>query len=351
MSLRIELLGMNTESAVSELTSAETQMRDAPPDSITDKEVLDEYQPLFQPEEIDNLPEDRFREFLRYENNRHWTGLHRQEHKITEDMDQLRGALQTLVDEDQELASRVTETKHSIDGMGKATLSAILLTAYPEKYGVWNNRSEEALKQLDVWPTFETGATFGERYAAVNTVLRDLSDGLEIDHWDLDALLGYIVKNDTILRGGHTGESPEKSEFVKEKHLQQYLVNNWDHIRLSQDWQIYSDSDDPEAGVEFSTGVGRPDILLTHKTESRVCVVELKKSDTSDRAVGQLLRYVGWVRDHLDNLEDVDENATVEGRLIVSGPTEKLEYALSAVPHLTLHQYNVNVELSTPDSA
>ncbi|MGB9934048.1 hypothetical protein [Haloarcula amylolytica] len=136
---------------------------------------------------------------------------------------------------------------------------------------------------------------------------------------------------------------------MSKKYLQQYLVNNWDHIQLSQDWQIYSDSDDPEAGVEFSTGVGRPDILLTHKTDSRVCVVELKKSNSSDRAVGQLLRYVGWVRDHLDDL-DVSEDADVEGRLIVSGPTEKLEYALSAVQNFTLHQYNINVELRTSGS-
>ncbi|QUJ73863.1 hypothetical protein KDQ40_16325 (plasmid) [Haloarcula marismortui ATCC 33800] len=339
---------MNIESAVSELTSAKSQMDGDPPDSIPDKkDVLNEYQPLFQPNEVANLPEDRLKEFLRYENNRHWTGLHRQEHRLTEDMDELRGALETLVDEGEDLANRVTDVKDTVDGMGKATLSAILLTAYPEKYGVWNNRSEEALKQLDVWPEFETGAEFGERYAEVNTVLRDLSDELEIDHWTLDALLGYVVENDLVLEEPTIEDAPQKSEFVKEKHLQQYLVNNWDHIQLSQDWQIYSDSDDPEAGVEFSTGVGRPDILLTHKTDSRVCVVELKKSNSSDRAVGQLLRYVGWIDEHLDDLENVAEDADIEGRLIVSGSTEKLDYALSAVQDLTLHEYDVNVELRT----
>ncbi|WP_242493280.1 PDDEXK family nuclease [Haloarcula hispanica] len=342
---------MNIESAVSELTSAKSQMDDDPPDSIAGKdEVLNEYQPLFQPDEVANLPEDRLTEFLRYENNRHWTGLHRQEYRLTEDMDELRGALEMLVDEDKDLAPRVTEVKDSVDGMGKATLSAILLTAYPEKYGVWNNRSEEALKQLGVWPEFETGAEFGERYAEVNAVLRDLSDELEIDHWTLDALLGYVVENDLVLEEPTIEDAPQKSEFVKEKHLQQYLVNNWDHIQLSQDWQIYSDSDDPEAGVEFSTGVGRPDILLTHKTDSRVCVVELKKSDSSDRAVGQLLRYVGWVDEHLTDLENVSEEAVVEGRLIVSGSTEKLDYALSAVQDLTLHEYDVNVELRASGS-
>jgi len=59
-----------------------------------------------------------------------------------------------------------------------------------------------------------------------------------------------------------------------------------------------------------------------------MCLVELKKSDGSDRAVGQLLRYVGWTREHLDSLENASEAAN-KGQLTVSEPTEKLEWALS----------------------
>lgn len=340
---------MGLDSAVNELNTAEHHMRENPPDSITDKEsVLAEYSPMFQPDEIDNLPVDRFAEFLRYENNRHWTGLHRKGPMMTDDLEELREGLKTLVDEERPLAPRVQEAKETVDGMGKATLSAILLVAYPEQYGVWNNRSEEALKQLDIWPTFETGQPFGEKYQVVNDILHELSTELELENWDLDALLGYVVENNELLWDPVPDTDTGQSEFVKEKHLQEYLVNNWENICLSQDREIYSDTDDPEAGVEFSTGVGRPDILLIHKTDSKVCVVELKKSDTSDKAVGQLLRYVGWVRNHLNELESVSADAEVEGRLIVSKPSKKLDYALSAVSDLTLHQYEVNVELVTP---
>lgn len=339
---------MSVDSAVSTLRSAETHMRDDPPDSIQHKkEVLEEYRPLFQPEAVDTLSEDRFKEFLLYENNRHWTGLHRKRSLMTDDLEQLREGLQTLVNEDQELATRVQEAKNTIDGMGKATLSAILLLAYPDRYGVWNNRSEEALKQLDIWPTFERGMSFGEKYARVNDILHELSTELDIDHWDLDALLGYVVANEEALRESPSDADADTGEFVKERHLQQYLVNHWETIHLSQEWEIYSDSEDPDAGVEFSTGVGRPDLLLTHKSNSRVCVVELKKSDTSDKAVGQLLRYIGWVRENLDQLEAVESDATVEGRLIVREPTTKLEYALSAVSDVTLHQYEVDFTLTT----
>jgi len=158
-------------------------------------------------------------------------------------------------------------------------------------------------------------------------------------------LLGYIVG---------VGEDPQKTleeakgsgEFVKEQHLQQYLVNHWDQMELSDQWEIYSDADDPEAGIEFSTGIGRPDILLTHTSKDRVCVLELKKGRTSDRAVGQLLRYVGWVRDNLEDLEGVSADSDVEGRLIVNKTSEKLEYAISAVPDLMLYEYEMQVRLN-----
>ena len=337
---------MSIDSAVEQLRATERDMKDHPPDSIEHKDsVLDEYRSLFQSEEVGSLTEQEFKEFLLYENNRHWTGLHRKRSMMTDDMDRLRDGLQVLVDEELDLASRVQTTKEKVDGMGKATISAILVTAYPEKYGVWNNRSEEALKQLNIWPDFEYGSDFGQRYKRVNDILLDLSNDLDLDLWDLDALLGYIVGIEEDPQT--TLEDAEASgEFVKEQHLQQYLVNHWEQMELSEQWEIYSDADDPEAGVEFSTGVGRPDILLTHTSEARVCILELKKGSTSDRAVGQVLRYVGWVCDHLEDLEGVSADADVEARLIGNEPSEKLEYAISVVPELTLYEYELQVTLN-----
>ena len=337
---------MNIDTAAERLRAIEKDMRDDPPDSISHKDsALDEYRPVFQPGEIEALTEQEFKEFLLFDNNRHWTGLHRKGSMMTDDMEQLRDGLKTLVDEEQDLAARIQTTKETVDGMGKATISAVLVTAYPENYGVWNNRSEEALKQLDIWPEFEYASDFGQRYERVNDVLLNLSNELDIDFWDLDALLGYIVEageggsDETIDNGGGSGE------FVKERHLQLYLVNHWERMGFSEQWEIYTDSDDPQAGVEFSTGIGRPDILLTHTSEARVCILELKRGSTSDRAVGQLLRYVGWVHEHLEDLEDVSTDAEVEGRLIVSESSEKLEYAISVVPGVTLYEYQMEVSL------
>lgn len=338
---------MSVDTAGGILRRALSDMETDPPPSVIEQEqVLDEFLPIFKPDEIENLTEEQFLRFLPYRNNRHWTGLARQGPKMTEDMDQLREGLKLLVDEERDLISRVTDAKNMVDGMGKGTLTAILLVAYPEKYGVWNNSSEAGLKQLDVWPEFDRGESFGSKYQKVNSTLNQLSDEVGIDLWTLDSLLNYIV--DTAEEDlPELGEESEggTGEFVAEKHLQKFLVDNWNSIELSQKWDIYSDADDPEAGVEFPTDVGPADLLLQHKKESRVCVVELKKSRSNDRAVGQLLRYIGWIRKHLDELEDVAPDAKVEGLLIVSKETERLQYAMSTVSDVELREYTVSFEL------
>lgn len=149
-------------------------------------EVLGRFSPVFQPGAAAELDKDVFRDFLSYEHNKHWTGLERQP-QLYADMDGLRQVLSVLVDEARPVRERVN-TVVEAPGMGIAKLSAILLVAYPQKYGVWNGTSEKALRALGLWPTTGRGATTGDRYVAVNQVLLDLARKLEIDLWTLDAI-------------------------------------------------------------------------------------------------------------------------------------------------------------------
>ena len=74
-------------------------------------------------------------------------------------------------------------------GLGRAIITAILLVMHPDKYGVWNNRSQTAMEALGFWPKFERGESFGQRYANVNDVLLAVARELKIDLWTLDELL------------------------------------------------------------------------------------------------------------------------------------------------------------------
>ncbi len=162
-------------------------------DFVESKEpVLARFQPVFSPEHVTKITDDEFRDFLKFKNNRHWTGLSRQGPHMCADMDMLREALAILADETLSVADRLDQGPAMVKGMGKNVASAILLITHPDRYGVWNNRSEENMKQLGLWPNFDRGESFGSRYVKVNQILLKLRDALQIDLWTLDALWWYL---------------------------------------------------------------------------------------------------------------------------------------------------------------
>ena len=69
---------------------------------------------------------------------------------------------------------------------------------------------------------------------------------------------------------------------------------------------------------QYKTDIGRIDILAKDKVEGNYVVIELKKNQTSDDTIGQILRYMGWI------LEEKDSNVSI----IVAGAYDtKLNYA------------------------
>ena len=65
-------------------------------------------------------------------------------------------------------------------------------------------------------------------------------------------------------------------------------------------------------------------------------VVELKRGRPSDKVVGQVARYIGYVRTHL-----AKPGQAVEGLVIAHESDEALRYAVSALPGLRLMTYEV----------
>jgi len=309
------------------------------------QEVLSRYRDAFSPAHISQLSEETFRSFLYFENNKHWTGLHRQIRRLTENMDSLRQALAVLVDEQRPLAPRFDETLQRVTGLGRALASAILLVTYPDRYGVWNNISESALKILDAWPEFEKGATTGQKYAQLNQLFLRLARALDIDLWTLDWLLWELVREQEQPEAPDVDippPTPEAHTFSLERHLHDFLASSWERIELGQEWQIYRDSDDDMVGYEFPTNVGRIDILARHKRRPAWLVVELKRDRAADQVVGQLLRYMGWIKRHVARPGD-----EVHGLIIARDIDESLLYALEGMQdrNVLLMRYHVQFHL------
>jgi hypothetical protein len=287
------------------------------------RDVIGRYQPVFSLAHIPNLTRDEFVSFLYFENNRHWKALYRKGLAPTENMPALRQALQILLDESLPVEDRLPRALHLAPGLGRGIATAILTVAYPDQYGVWNNTSENTMRELEIWPEANLGEDTGARYAAMNQVLSRLRADLATDFWTLDVLWSSLPSRD---ESAAHARAPRGATFRFEDHLEDFILDNWRSTPLGADWEI--DSGDAEPN-QFPTAVGRIDILARHKREPRFLVIELKRGQSSDQTIGQLLRYVGWAQKHL-----ATNGHSVEGLIIAHQADHKLAYALHAVAPL-----------------
>ena len=105
-----------------------------------------------------------------------------------------------------------------------------------------------------------------------------------------------IISPDTL---GMTNASSyierEKSSFLFERQLEDFLVSNWDRTPLSENYEIF-EQNGQQCGQQFRTDIGPIDILGQRRDKSDFLVVELKRDRASDVVVGQALRYMGWIK-------------------------------------------------------
>jgi restriction system protein len=153
---------------------------------------------------------------------------------------------------------------------------------------------------------------------------------------ELERLLGNLTAPGII---SNDSEIENPSEFAIEKHLEDFLVANWSSTELSQEYDIYT-IDGDTVGQQFQTDTGPMDILAISNDKQTLLVIELKKGRASDAVVGQLLRYMSYVKDEL-----AEDNQTVKGMVIALGTNQRLERALSMVTNVDFYKYEINFRL------
>jgi len=101
--------------------------------------------------------------------------------------------------------------------------------------------------------------------------------------------------------------------FELESQLRDFIAQNITHIDSNLSLYV---SDDGVDGVEYQTDVGYVDILAQNK-DNEFVVIELKLSKGADVALGQIQRYMGWVKKNL-----AENNANVHGVIIAKSISE-----------------------------
>lgn len=160
---------------------------------------------------------------------------------------------------------------------------------------------------------------------------------LPLPQEDFLAILSFRAEPDALEPDTDGSLAPESwkpgIELPVESVLHAYLTENLDDIE--EGLEPY----DVENYVERRTDDGGRIDLLCKDRQGAIVVIELKKGRADDAVVGQLARYIGWVKERLAN------GSAVRGIIIANVVSDRLRYASKAFPDVRLLSYEVKFSL------
>lgn len=125
--------------------------------------------------------------------------------------------------------------------------------------------------------------------------------------------------------------------FDNENDMQKFLYQNWENISFVKQgcWTICNNYG---LGQYDTKKVGEIDFLAKNEKQKKWLVIEIKKEQTSDETIGQLLRYMGWVKK-----EKALKNDIIEGLILCGGYDNNLDYATSCIPNVNIQIYRYDL--------
>ncbi len=180
-----------------------------------------------------------------------------------------------------------------------------------------------------------------------NNNSHQLRDGLRRLGWNVDERVDEVRLSPTgtvtpasvnDILGGDDSETGAGRDaelgFELEHQLRDFIASNLSRIDINGvQLTLYRDPQG-RSGVEYPTGVGLIDILAADK-DGGLYVFELKRARSPDHAIGQLTRYMGWLK------HAVTRGKSVHGVIVAKQIDEKLRYAASVIPDVSLLEYQV----------
>ena len=191
-------------------------------------------------------------------------------------------------------------------------------------------------------------ARYGDSFLFKSYALNINSNKVEFVNDDNQKISNEIIENDLkqIINSYKKFVSMEiKNEsspisqgvFYLEKQLEDFIIENWDRTEFGKKYDLIEE-EGRVISQQYPTSIGKIDILAKDKKTKNYVVIELKKNQTSDDTIGQLSRYMGWVKQELK-----DDN--VKGIIVAGKFDEKLKYAKTMVPNSEAFLYEVDFKI------
>jgi hypothetical protein len=149
-----------------------------------------------------------------------------------------------------------------------------------------------------------------------------------------EAVIGNVLGQEAAEEEGETAEA----SFALEYQLRDFIARNLSAIMVEgKHLRLYVHPAGRD-GIEFPSSVGPIDIVAADDSGAFV-VFEIKRARSPDHAIGQLTRYMGWIRQTIGRERDV------RGIIVARAIGDNLRYAASIVPNVSLYEYEVEFHL------
>jgi hypothetical protein len=129
--------------------------------------------------------------------------------------------------------------------------------------------------------------------------------------------------------------TPLDLRVTLEKYLEDLLAEQWDTLP----WADQLDYIDRQV---VCGDLGRIDILARERSNGDFVVIELKRDQGDDEVVGQVSRYMGWIKQRRADREGVG----VRGIIVAHEATARLRSAVLPHPNISLYTYQFSVALA-----
>ena len=151
---------------------------------------------------------------------------------------------------------------------------------------------------------------------------------------------GFDIRRVSEIEGTTEAESSSEFNFALESHLEEFLIRNWHDIELGRHFELLRNSRGELIGQQYQTDTGPIDLLAISKDRKSFLVIELKRSRSSDSAVGQILRYMAYIKE-----EEAEAGQDVKGIIVAHSEDLKAKRATSMIPDVSFWQYQLSFEI------
>ena len=207
---------------------------------------------------------------------------------------------------------------------------------------------EEVSSHKKISEHIDNPPRYGDSFLYKSYIPNNSSDNVEFTSEDNQKISNSDIENDLlqiinsykkfVSMEIKNEESPiSQGLFYMEKQLEDFIIANWDKTEFGQKYDlIYEDG--VLISQQYPTTIGKIDILAIDKKTKNYVVIELKKNQTSDDTVGQLSRYMGWIKEH-------KKDEGVKGIIVAGKFDEKLKYAKTMLQNSEAFLYEVDFKI------